>query len=70
MRFLSYPDLRARGIPYSKMHLGRLMRAGKFPRSVKLTDAQNSPNLWHEDEVDALLVERVHARDSATPEAA
>ena len=65
MKFLSYKDLRERGITYSKMHLGRLMRAGKFPRSVKLNDAPNSPNVWNEVEIDEHQARRLAARDAA-----
>jgi predicted DNA-binding transcriptional regulator AlpA len=35
-RFLSYDDLVARGIRYSRVHLRRLENAGDFPMHVKL----------------------------------
>jgi len=38
MTILSYRDLRARGIPYSKVHLRRLWEAGRFPRPFQLAE--------------------------------
>lgn len=60
MRILRLPELRsAKGIDYSRMHLGRLEKAGKFPRRVKL--GPNSVG-WIESEIDAWLKERADAR--------
>jgi predicted DNA-binding transcriptional regulator AlpA len=36
MVFLSMATLRAKGIVYSKPHLNRLVRQGKFPRPIKV----------------------------------
>jgi hypothetical protein len=36
MRLVDHEDLRAKGITFSKPHLWRLIRAGKFPRQVKI----------------------------------
>jgi prophage regulatory protein len=33
---LSYEDLATLGIPYSRMQLGRKMKAGTFPQAVRL----------------------------------
>ena len=65
MRFLSYEDLRARGIRFSKMHIHRLVRAGKFPRPVKLGMGANAANAWPEHEIDAWSKNRVADRDGA-----
>jgi predicted DNA-binding transcriptional regulator AlpA len=34
--FITYPELQAYGIPYTRVHLNRLMAASKFPMAVKL----------------------------------
>jgi prophage regulatory protein len=36
MKFLRYDDLRSLGIPFSRVHIDRLQRAGQFPKKVKL----------------------------------
>ena len=51
-RLLSYNDLRARGIPYSKVHLWRLERDGKFPKRIKIGAKFHG---WKESEIDELL---------------
>ena len=38
-KLLSLNDLRDRGVPYHRVHIARLERAGKFPRRVRLNDA-------------------------------
>jgi prophage regulatory protein len=48
MRLLALPDLRARGIKYSRVHLARLELAGQFPRRVRLSGNRVA---WVEDEV-------------------
>lgn len=73
MKCLSYDDLRSKGIPYSKMQLWRLVKGGKFPRPLKLTDAANSPNVWPECEIDKHMADRIAARDAerkSAPQAA
>ncbi|WP_210243415.1 AlpA family phage regulatory protein [Mesorhizobium sp. B2-4-14] len=62
MRVLGYDGLKAKGIPYSKPHLWRLCKAGKFPRPVKLGENRIA---FVEDEIDAWLAQRVAERDSA-----
>jgi len=46
-------------VPYSVQHIGRLERAGRFPRRIKL--GTNSVG-WVEEEVDAWLEERARQR--------
>jgi prophage regulatory protein len=67
MRLLSYEDLESKGIPYSRPHIWRLIKAGKFPKPVKIGAAKNC---WVESEVDALIEARIAARDGSDPEAA
>jgi predicted DNA-binding transcriptional regulator AlpA len=47
-RYLRYDDLRALGIKYSRVHLRRLMAAGRFPAAVQL-----SPNriAWRQGDI-------------------
>ena len=48
------------GIDYSRMHVDRLEKAGRFPKRVQL-----GPNsvAWVEDEIIAWQAERIAARD-------
>ncbi len=64
MRMLDLSDLRDRkGIKFSRQHLYRLVKAGKFPRPVKLG---GNTNAWVEAEVDKYLTRRVEERDLAS----
>jgi prophage regulatory protein len=60
MRVLNYDDLKAKGVPYSKPHLWRLVKAGKFPAPIKWGAARNG---WIEEEIDQLIAERIAERD-------
>ena len=51
-RVLTFVDLKERGIPWSRMHVGRLEAAGKFPMHIDL--GENSI-AWFEDEIDEFL---------------
>jgi prophage regulatory protein len=59
MRVIGYDDLRAKGITYHRRHLDKLVRAGHFPRPVKLGEHKNA---FVEDEIDAWLESRITAR--------
>ena len=58
-RLLSYADLKSRGIRFSRVHLARLERAGKFPHHIDL--GENSIG-WFEGEIDAYLEAKAAAR--------
>jgi len=58
-RLLTFADLKERGIPWTRMHLGRLEAAGKFPQHIKL--GENSV-AWFEDEIDDFLEAKAAAR--------
>ena len=58
-KILSYDDLKARGIVYSKVHLWRLERDDKFPKRVPLSANRHG---WLEAEIDAWLSERIASR--------
>jgi predicted DNA-binding transcriptional regulator AlpA len=58
MKILTYRDLRERGVRYSKPHLNRLIKQGRFPRPMKGFGRGNS---WPEPVIDdhvRRLVER------------
>lgn len=60
MRMLLWNDLRDKGIPFSKMHIYRLVRRGLFPPPAKV--GINTP-AWPEDEIDAYLRQCITDRD-------
>jgi predicted DNA-binding transcriptional regulator AlpA len=61
MRFLSFPQLKSeKGVPYTRRHLRDLVRAGKFPRPVELSEARIA---WIEDEIDQWQADKVSLRD-------
>ena len=65
MRVLSYPDLRDRkGIVWSRAHVYRMVRAGKFPAPLKLGEGTTA---WLEAEIDRWLADHVAERDGAGP---
>ena len=59
-RLLTFADLKERGIPWSRVHVGRLETAGKFPQHIDL--GENSV-AWFEDEIDDFLEAKAAARD-------
>ncbi len=61
MRVLSKAELREKkGIPYSRVHLDRLVKAGRFPAPIKLGANRIG---FIEDEIDEFLARRVAERD-------
>jgi prophage regulatory protein len=54
-RLLTYGDLKAIGISFSREHLWRLEAANKFPRRLYLSPQKIA---WYEDEILAWLAER------------
>jgi prophage regulatory protein len=60
-KFVRFPDLRERfGLTWTRMHIDRLEKAGRFPKRVSLT---NRSVAWLEDEIIAWQDERIAARD-------
>ena len=55
-------DLRERGIHYSRVHIYRLVKAGKFPAPIKV--GQNRVG-WVESEIDDWIQKKVEERDRA-----
>jgi prophage regulatory protein len=62
MRILSYDELKPlKGIPYSKVHIWRLEREGRFPRRVPLGPSRHG---WPDSEIDEWISARMAARNS------
>jgi len=61
MTLLDFNDLRARGIPYSRVHIWRLERAGEFPKRVPIGRARHG---WLESEIEAWIRTKVAARET------
>ena len=59
-RLLDYQALRERGIPWSRVHVGRLEAAGKFPLHI---DVGENSIAWFEDEIDDFLEEKAAERE-------
>lgn len=57
---IPYRDLKAKGIPYSKPHLWRLERAGRFPLRVPIGPGRYA---YIEEEIDAYVEALIAARD-------
>lgn len=71
-RLLDYQAIRARGIPWSRVHLARLEAAGKFPLHI---DVGENSIAWFEDEIDDFLEAKAAEREAkaaarAKPQAA
>ncbi|SHG53367.1 helix-turn-helix transcriptional regulator [Bradyrhizobium erythrophlei] len=60
LRILSYQDLKDKGIRYSRQWIIELIKAGKFPRSVKLGEASVG---FIESEIDAWIESLIEQRD-------
>ena len=61
MKILNYDDLKTlKGIPYSKVHLWRLERHGKFPKRVPLGQSRHG---WLDSEIDEWITSRMAKRD-------
>ena len=61
MRFLRYEDLKSLGIGWSRVHLDRLQRAGKFPKKVKLSE---NTAVYVTSEIEAWIEARCAERDA------
>ena len=60
-RLLDYPALKERGIPWTRIHVGRLEAAGEFPLHINVG---KSSIAWFEDEVDDFLEKKARERDA------
>jgi predicted DNA-binding transcriptional regulator AlpA len=63
-RLLSYPELKSeKGIRYSRVHIGRLVKAKKFPKPLKPSGSPTGINHWDEREIDEFLEARAAERN-------
>ena len=62
VNILRFDDLASKGVKYSRPHLWRLIKAGRFPKPVK---GLGSENAWLESEIDDHIAALVAARDGA-----
>jgi len=60
---VSFEFLKEIGIPYSTQHLNRLVKAGHFPKAIKLGPSSNSKKAWLKADIDAWLERRIKVRD-------
>ena len=61
MRFIPFSQLKEKGITFTRQHVGRLQKAGKFPRSVPLGE---NTKPFIEEEIDEYLASCVAERDA------
>lgn len=64
MRYVRFSELATYSIPWSRVHIRRLVAAGKFPAPVNV-DANTIA--WPEDEILAFLEQRRRERDMGSP---
>jgi prophage regulatory protein len=63
VKIITFQDLGpAKGVPYSRDHLRRLTKSGKFPKPVAVGDHRIG---WIETEVDQWLADKQRQRDAA-----
>ena len=59
-RILLYHELKSlKGIPYSRVHVRRLEKAGEFPRRIQISRGRMG---WYEHEIDEWLRKKADAR--------
>ena len=61
MVVLSFPELKNLGVRFSRQHIRRLVKAGKFPAPIKIGE---NTNAWLESEIDRYLKDRIAERDA------
>src|SRR6516164_7741968 len=66
MRVLGYRDLAKKGIPYSRQHINRLVKKGKFPAPFKMSGGDKGPNSWFEHIIDRHIESCAAKHDSGS----
>jgi prophage regulatory protein len=61
MRLLDFAGLDAKGIKFSDTHIWRLIRAGNFPKPVRIGNRLH----WVESEIDEYVAAKLAQRDEA-----
>jgi prophage regulatory protein len=59
---LAFSDLAGKGIPFTRQHVARLIKGGRFPAPIKLGIGTNR---WIASEIDSWLSQRKAERDAA-----
>jgi prophage regulatory protein len=57
--FISYPELRAHGIPFTRIHINRLIARNLFPQAVWLSANRK---VWRLSDIEQWLAERSSER--------
>jgi len=65
MKVISFEDLKLKGISYSRSHLWRLEKVGRFPKRIALSVGRSG---WLEHEVDAWLIAEKAVAEKAAEE--
>lgn len=66
-RLIPYESLAPKGVPYSKVHLWRLEKQGKFPKRVPIGAGRYA---YVESEINAYVEALIAARDAGSTRAA
>lgn len=61
-RLVSYSDLRALGINFTRAWISRLEKRGLFPKRIRIGCGERGRIAWLADEIDAWLEDRTAAR--------
>jgi prophage regulatory protein len=59
---LAFADLATKGIPFTRQHVARLIKEGRFPAPIKLGVGTNR---WIASEIDEWIGQRKTERDAA-----
>lgn len=59
LEFFYFPELAQNGVPFCRVHLGRLERAGEFPKRIRLSANRVA---WLRDEIEEWKRRRIAAR--------
>jgi prophage regulatory protein len=66
MKLLDLDGLTDKGIRFSDTHIWRLIKAGSFPKPVKIGNRLH----WVESEIDQYIADKLAQRDGAATQAA
>lgn len=58
-RLVTFDELKAFGVPFTRQHLARLEKVNKFPRRIQLTPGKWGRVVWDFPAVEAWLASRV-----------
>lgn len=58
---LAFSDLATKGVPFTRQHVARLIKQGRFPAPIKLGIGTNR---WISSEIDDWLAQRKADRDA------